>query len=216
MAEQDVLGAVYEHVLGGEAELAVAETEAGLREGTDPRALLFDAMIPALEEVGIRFESGVYFLPEMLVAARAMQASMDVLRPYLAGAERPRLGTYVIGTVAGDIHDIGKNLCSVMLEGVGFEVIDLGTNVSGLEFVEAIRRHRPELVGMSAFLTTTVPEVERTIALLSEENLRDAVKVMVGGAPVNERLAADLGADGYAPDASSAARAAKALLEQAQ
>lgn len=215
VAERDVLDALYDHILNGEADLSVAQAEEGLRLGIEPATLLYEAMIPALEEVGSLFESGVYFLPEMLIAARAMQASMDRLRPHLAGGERATIGTYVIGTVAGDIHDIGKNMCSVMLEGAGFEVIDLGINVPGAAFVAAIREHRPDVVGMSAFLTTTMPEIQHNLALLEEAGLRDSVKVMVGGAPINDRVAAEMGADGYAPDASSATRAAKALLNAA-
>lgn len=212
MAEGDTLDALYEYILNGDAEASVAETEEGLRLGVEPIALLYDAMIPALEEVGALFEKGVYFVPEMLISARAMQASMELLRPHLADSAHAIIGTFVIGTVAGDIHDIGKNMCIVMLEGAGFDVVDLGVNVPGTRFVEAIREHQPDLVGMSAFLTTTMPEIEHNLALIDEAGLRDSVKVMVGGAPLNGQFAEEVGADGYAPDASSATRVAKAML----
>ena len=216
MTEQEILDAIYEHILAGDAEAGCQQVGAGIERGVAPDELLFEAMIPALEEVGRLFEEGEYFLPEMLVSARAMRAAMEVLRPHLAGVAAGPAGTFVIGTVAGDIHDIGKNLCCVMLEGAGFEVIDLGIDVSAEEFVAAIRRHRPDIVGMSAFLSTTVHEIERNLAVFGEAGVRDSVKVIVGGAPVTEEYAADVGADGYAPDAGSATRLAKALLDAAR
>jgi 5-methyltetrahydrofolate--homocysteine methyltransferase len=177
-----------------------------------PSVLLFEAMIPALDEVGSRFESGAYFLPEMLIAARAMRASMEVLRPLMAAADTPTLGTIVFGTVAGDIHDIGKDMVEIMLEGAGFEIVDLGVNVPAARFIEAIREHRPVVVGRSAFLTTTMPMLGRTIDAIREAGLRDGIRIIVGGAPINEAFAAEVGADGYAPDASSAVRVTRALL----
>jgi 5-methyltetrahydrofolate--homocysteine methyltransferase len=169
-------------------------------------------MIPALEEVGALFESGEIFLPEMLISANAMKAAMEVLRPRLAQVASTTIGTYVIGSVAGDIHDIGKNMCIVMLEGAGFEVVDLGVNVPSEIFVQATREHRPDIVGMSAFLTTTVPEIARNLAAFDNAGLRESVKVMIGGAPITEQFMSDVGADGYAPDASAAARVAKAMV----
>ncbi len=212
MDEAEVLAGIHDHILDGRAEAAVELTGEGLRLGIEPTVLLFSAMIPALEEVGSRFEAGVYFLPEMLIAARAMQAAMQVVRPHLAETEGVFVGRFVMGTVAGDIHDIGKNLCNVMLEGAGFEVIDLGVNVPGSEFVTAIREHRPDVVGLSAFLTTTMPEIEHTIRLVAESGLRESVKIVIGGAPVSAAYATEVGADGYAPDASSAVRMTKGLL----
>lgn len=209
-----LLDALYDHILNGEAESSVAHTQEGLELGIEPTSLLYDAMIPALEEVGSLFEAGTYFIPEMLISARAMQASMDLLRPHLVGTGQQTIGTFLIGTVAGDIHDIGKNMCGVMLEGAGFEVIDLGVNVPGDRFVSAIREHRPDIVGMSAFLTTTMPEIPRNLELLEGAGVRHSVRVMVGGAPVDQQYATEVGADGYAPDASSATRAAKKLLDQ--
>ena len=169
-------------------------------------------MIPALEEVGKRFESGEYFLPEMLISARAMRASMEVLRPHMSATDAPSLGTVVMGTVAGDIHDIGKDMVDIMLEGAGFTIVDLGVNVPATRFLEAIREYRPVVVGMSAFLTTTMPQVGRTIEAIREAGLRDEVRIIIGGAPINDAFAAEVGADGYAPDASSAVRVTKTLL----
>ena len=208
----DRLDALYDHILHGAADAALAEVQAGLADGLAPGTLLFESMIPALDEVGSRFESGEYFLPEMLIAARAMRASMEVLRPHLAATGAPVLGTIVFGTVAGDIHDIGKDMVEIMLEGAGFTIVDLGVNVPAARFVEAIREHRPVVVGLSAFMTTTMPMVGRTIDAIRDAGLRDAVRIIVGGAPINDAFAAQVGADGYAPDASSAVRVTRALL----
>lgn len=211
-SEADILDALYRHILQGEAESAIAQVRAGLDLDVSPTVLLFEAMIPALEEVGRRFEGGEYFLPEMLIAARAMRGSMEVLRPHMSATDAPSLGTVVMGTVAGDIHDIGKDMVDIMLEGAGFTVVDLGVNVPAARFVEAIREHRPAVVGMSAFLTTTMPQIGRTIAAIREAGLRDEVRIIIGGAPIDDAFAAEIGADGYAPDASSAVRVTKALL----
>lgn len=210
--EADLLDALYRHILHGEADPAVAAVRAGLDQGSRPTVLLFEAMIPALEEVGSRFESGEYFLPEMLISARAMRAAMAVLRPHISATDAPSLGTIVMGTVAGDIHDIGKDMVDIMLEGAGFTIVDLGVNVPAARFVEAVREHRPAVVGMSAFLTTTMPQVGRTIAAIRDAGLRDGIRIIIGGAPINDAFAAEVGADGYAPDASAAVRVTKALL----
>ena len=207
-----LLDRLYEAVLSGDAEQAVATTNEGLGSDVEPTALLFDAMIPALEEVGRRFEAGVVFLPEMLIAANAMQKAMTILRPLIVAAGVETIGRFVMGTVAGDIHDVGKNLCDVMLEGSGFEVIDLGINVPGHAFVDAIREHRPDVVGMSAFLTTTAVEFARNIDLIEEAGLRDQVKILIGGAPVDQALVDSVGADGWAPDASAAVRVTKMVM----
>ena len=207
-----LLDRLYEAVLSGDAEQAVATTNEGLGDDVEPTALLFDAMIPALEEVGRRFEAGVVFLPEMLIAANAMQKAMTILRPLIVAAGVETIGRFVMGTVAGDIHDVGKNLCDVMLEGSGFEVIDLGINVPGHAFVDAIREHRPDVVGMSAFLTTTAVEFARNIDLIEEAGLRDQVKILIGGAPVDQALVDSVGADGWAPDASAAVRVTKMVM----
>lgn len=208
----DLLDLLYGAVLDGAAEKAVSVAGEGLAAGIAPTSLLFDAMIPGLEEVGSRFETGELFLPEMLVAARAMQAAMDLLRPLIVEAGVERLGRFVIGTVAGDIHDVGKKLVVVMLEGAGFEVIDLGINVPAEGFVAAILELHPDVVGMSAFLTTTLPELRRNIESIEAAGLRDTVKILIGGAPVTQLTVDESGADGFAPDASSAVRVTKALI----
>jgi len=211
-ALEDVLDSLYDAVVAGDSEAAVAHTTAALEAGAAPLSVLFDSMIPALEEVGSLFESNQIFLPEMLVAARAMQAGMELVRPRLADESAARIGTFVMGTVAGDIHDIGKNLCNVMLEGAGFEVFDLGVNVPAAEFVAAITEHRPDAVGISAFLTTTMPELVTTIDAITAAGLRDDIVIVVGGAPVDQAYADRIGADGYAPNAVSTVRTVKALI----
>lgn len=209
---EDLLDRLYDAVLAGAADRAVAIAQEGLRLEVEPTALLFDAMIPALEEVGRRFETGEVFLPEMLVAAHAMQGAMSLIRPLIVAAGVRTIGKFVIGTVAGDIHDVGKKLVVVMLEGAGFEVIDLGINVPGQAFVEAIREHRPDVVGMSAFLTTTTLEFARNIELIEGAGLRERVKILIGGAPVDQAMVDGVGADGSAPDASSAVRLTKDVM----
>lgn len=208
----EVLDEIYENILDGNNQPIPELIGEALSQGVDPMTLLFEAMIPALEEVGRLFEMGEYFVPEMLISARAMQAGMDILRPLLAETGAKPIGTFVMGTVRGDIHDIGKNLCNVMLEGAGFHVIDLGVNVPPEDFVQAIRDHQPDAVGMSAFLTTTMPMIGVTIEAIAAANLRDRVKILVGGAPVNQEYCDVVGADGYAPEATSTVRLTKKLL----
>jgi 5-methyltetrahydrofolate--homocysteine methyltransferase len=165
-----------------------------------------------MEEVGRRFERGEFYVPEMLISARAMKSSLALLRPHLIAANVEAIGKVVIGTVQGDLHDIGKNLVGMMLEGVGFEVVDLGADVSPEKYVDAVKEHQPDLVACSALLTTTMPRMDNIITSLREAGLRDRVKVMIGGAPVTGKYATDIGADGYAPDAASAASRAKELI----
>jgi corrinoid protein of di/trimethylamine methyltransferase len=210
--EEEILDSLYEHTLNGEPKPVVALTKEGLELGMSPLTILFDALIPALEEVGRLFEQGEYFVPEMLMSARAMQGAMAILKPLIAETGAKPIGVFVMGTVKGDIHDIGKNLVNIMLEGAGFEVIDLGINVSPEKFIDAIREHKPQAVGMSAFLTTTMPMFKKNIQSIEEAGLRDQVKILVGGAPVTESYAEASGADGYAPEASSAVRLVKRLL----
>ena len=168
----------------------------------EPQSLLFDALIPSLEEVGARFERGDFFVPEMLIAGRAMAGAMEVLRPLLAETGVETVGKFLMGTVKGDVHDIGKNLVNIMLEGAGFEVIDLGVQVAPETFVAKIEEHQPDIVGFSAFLTTTMPMFKANINALQKAGMRDDVIVMVGGAPVTQEYADAVGADGYAADAS--------------
>jgi 5-methyltetrahydrofolate--homocysteine methyltransferase len=166
-----------------------------------------------MTEVGRLFEIGGRFVPEMLIAARAMQSAMEILKPQLVGADVKAVGKVVIGTVAGDLHDIGKNLVAMMLEGAGFEIVDLGTDVKPAEFVSAVQEHEPDLVGMSALLTTTMASIPKTMEALTEAGVRDQVKVIIGGAPITQDFADQIGADGYAASAGGASRMAKALLD---
>ncbi len=210
--QEEILDALYDHTLDGEAEPVVALTNEALELGMEPLTILFDALIPALEEVGRLFEAGEYFVPEMLVSARAMQGAMEILKPLIAESGAKPIGVFVMGTVKGDIHDIGKNLCNIMLEGAGFEIYDLGVNVPPEKFVEAVREHQPDAVGFSAFLTTTMTMFKPNIEAIKEAGFRDKVKIFVGGAPVTQEYADTVGADGYAPDASALVREVKKQL----
>ncbi|MFQ5857291.1 MAG: corrinoid protein [Anaerolineae bacterium] len=207
-----MLDTIYHGVVNGDAAGVTEGVRQALEAGHGPAEILNQAMIAAMTEVGRRFENQECFIPEMLIAARAMQQGLAVLKPHLVEADVKPLGKVVLGTVKGDLHDIGKNLVGMMLEGAGFEVIDLGTDVSPERFVEAVRDHQPQLVGMSALLTTTMPNMRVTIEALKEVELLERVRVMVGGAPLTQQFADDIGAHLYAPDASSAAKRAKALL----
>ncbi|HZI36516.1 MAG TPA: corrinoid protein [Gaiellales bacterium] len=213
MTTDEILQGLFDNTLIGNAPAVKDLTNEGLAMGMDPETLLYDALIPSLEEVGARFERGDFFVPEMLIAARAMQGALDILRPLLAETGAKPIGTFVMGTVKGDVHDIGKNLVNIMLEGAGFTVYDLGVNVAPEKFVEQVQEHEPDIVGFSAFLTTTMPMFKANINALEKSGLRDRVIVMVGGAPVTQEYADAVGADGYAADASTAVRLAKALIE---
>jgi len=210
--EEEIRAALFDHTLNGHAPEVKALTEEGLQLGMDPMDILFKALIPSLEEVGRRFEKADFFVPEMLIAARAMQGALVILRPLIAETGAKPVGRYVIGTVKGDIHDIGKNLCVIMLEGAGFEVYDLGVNTPPEKFVEAVQQHQPDIIGFSAFLTTTMPMFKANIDALVKAGVRDKVHVAVGGAPVTLEYAKHVGADSYAPDASIATRMAKDLV----
>jgi methylmalonyl-CoA mutase cobalamin-binding domain/chain len=214
MSEEDILKGLYDNTLVGNAPEVKDLTNQGLADGMDPEKLLYEALIPSLEEVGARFERGDFFVPEMLIAARAMQGALDILRPLLAETGAQTIGTYVMGTVKGDVHDIGKNLVNIMLEGAGFTVYDLGVNVAPEVFIEKINEHQPDIVGFSAFLTTTMPMFKANINALEKAGIRDDVIVMVGGAPVTQEYADMVGADGYAADASTAVRLAKDLIQR--
>jgi methylmalonyl-CoA mutase cobalamin-binding domain/chain len=214
MNEQELLQTMYDETLVGNAPRVLELTHQALEMGMGPETMLFDSLIPALEEVGARFERGDFFVPEMLIAGRAMAGSLEVLRPLLADTGVETVGTFVMGTVKGDVHDIGKNLVNIMLEGAGFHVIDLGVQVSPEKFIEAVEEHKPDILGFSAFLTTTMPMFKANINALEKAGLRDRVIVMVGGAPVTQEYADAVGADGYAADASAAVKRAKELLEQ--
>ncbi len=213
MADNDeILDIIFDDVLDGKIREAAAHAQLGLDAGISADMILQDACIPAMDEVGTQFEQGEKFVPEMLISAKTMQSIVQVLRPHLVSDDSAGLGTFVIGTVAGDVHDIGKNLVGMMMEGAGFQVIDLGVDVDAERFVEAVQEHKPAILGLSALLSTTMPAIGTTIRTLEQAGLRSGLKIVVGGAPVSEAFALQVGADGYAADAGSAARVAKSLL----
>ncbi len=207
----DTLKKIASNLYEGADEEVADLVQKALDQGMSPGEILSDGLIAGMDEVGKDFKAGDLFVPEVLVAARAMHAGMDILRPLLADSDVPSAGKYLIGTVEGDLHDIGKNLVKMMLEGAGFETVDLGTDVKPEIFVEAVREHRPTVVGMSALLTTTMTNMKVTIEALTEAGLRDSIKIMVGGAPVTAAFAKEIGADAYAPDAASAVDVAREL-----
>ncbi len=203
------LDEVKQSVIDGNAPETQARVQQALGAGLPPERVLNEGLIAAMAEVGRLFEAGEYYVPEMLIAARAMKGGLAVLRPGLLAANVKAVGRVVIGTVQGDLHDIGKNLVAMMMEGAGLEVVDLGVDVPPARFVDAVKQHTPNLVGLSALLTTTMPKMKDTVQALTAAGLRDSVTVMVGGAPVTEKYAREIGADLYAPDASSAATRAR-------
>ncbi|TVZ01693.1 cobalamin-binding protein [Trebonia kvetii] len=214
MTREELLTELYDRTLTGNGPAVLELTRQGLADGLGPETLLYEALIPSLEEVGARFERGDFFVPEMLIAGKAMAGALEILRPLLAETGADQIGTVVMGTVKGDVHDIGKNLVNIMFEGAGFQVIDLGVQVSPEKFVDAVKTHKPDIVGFSAFLTTTMPMFKANINALTKAGLRDQVIVMVGGAPVTQEYADVVGADGYAADASAAVVKAKELIRR--
>jgi 5-methyltetrahydrofolate--homocysteine methyltransferase len=206
------LPSIYQAIIEGDAANAKARVEAALGAGVAPETILKDGLIAAMAEVGRLFEAGEYFVPEMLIAARAMQTALGLIKPSLAASGAKAAGRVAVGTVKGDLHDIGKNLVAMMLEGAGFEIMDLGTDVAPEKFVAAAQAGRVDILALSALLTTTMPNMKATLDALTTAGLRDKVKVMIGGAPVTEAYAKQIGADGYSPDASSAARTARTLV----
>ena len=198
----------------GKTEEVKKLTEETLERGEPVENILKEGLIQAMARIGGKFKNGEIYIPEVLIAARAMHAGLAVLKPILSKSSGSMTGKVIVGTVKGDLHDIGKNLVIMMLEGGGFEVIDLGIDVSADKFIEAIRQHQPQAVGMSALLTTTIKEMKSTIQEIEKAGLRKKVKILVGGAPVTERFAKDIGADGYARDAASAVDMVKSLLTQ--
>jgi len=207
-----VLEDVRKSVIDGDQNAAQELVHKALAESIPPEKILADGLISAMTEVGRLFEAGEFYVPEMLISARAMKGGLAILRPRLADANIKAIGKVVIGTVQGDLHDIGKNLVGMMLEGAGFEVIDLGVDVSPEKYVAAVREYHPDLVGCSALLTTTMPRMKDIVQALQASGLRDKIKLMIGGAPVTEQYAKDIGADVYAPDAAAAAQRAKQLM----
>ncbi|MDA8124804.1 MAG: corrinoid protein [Deltaproteobacteria bacterium] len=200
-----------EPLLTGDTETLVRETQKALEEGNGPEGVLQEGLIPAMGVVGEQFRNGEIYIPEVLLAARSMHGAMAVLKPFLVRTAGGGAGKVVIGTVKGDLHDIGKNLVVMMMEGGGYEVVDLGADVAAERFVEAVRTHKPAFVGLSALLTTTMKEMRQTLLALEKAELRKSVRVIVGGAPVTAKFAAEIGADGFAPDATSVVALMKSL-----
>ena len=206
------LNLLYEAILNGKLEQAVDVTNQAIADGVEPQAIINGYMIKAMEEVGQRFQRGEAFVPNLLMAARAMKGSLDILKPLMKGDASTTLGKVVIGTVKGDLHDIGKNLVASMLEGCGFEVINLGVDVPSDKFIAAIKENNADILCLSALLTTTMNYMKDVIEALKADGLRDQVKVMVGGAPVTAMFAEQVGADGYSEDASEAVAVARRLV----
>jgi 5-methyltetrahydrofolate--homocysteine methyltransferase len=202
---------LYNAILEGQRDIARDKVEQALADGMEAGEVL-DVMVNAMGEVGQLFEEGEYFVPEMLIAARAMKTGMEILKPKLVDADIQPAGKIVAGTVKGDLHDIGKNLVLMMLEGAGFQVVDLGSDVAPETFVAAVKEHQPDFLAMSALLTTTMPGMQTTIEALKSAGVRDQVKVLIGGAPITDAYAEKIGADGYAPDASRAVKLAKSMV----
>ncbi len=211
---EEVLKRLFDAVLEGDFEGVKVSVQAALDAHIDPSVILNDGMIAAMREVGCRFEQGDYYVPEMLIAARAMQSGMVLLKPHLQTGNIQSKGKVVIGTVKGDLHDIGKNLVSLMLEGDGYEIKDLGVDVPVEEFVRVIKAEKPDVVALSALLTTTMPMMKTTIEAVVAAGLRGDVKIIVGGAPVTDTYARQIGADGFSADASRAVGLVQSLTEK--
>ena len=208
----DLLAEIATAVIEGKSEGIAALTEKALSEGLSAKEILDKGLMPGMDHVGEAFKRVEMFVPDVLLSARVMQASMDILRPRLVESGAKMTGKLVIGTVQGDLHDIGKNLVAMMIEGAGFEVFDLGNDVSPEVFVRAVKEHKPDIVGMSALLTTTMRAMDRTIEALKEAGLRDQVKIMIGGAPVTSDFAQQIGADGYCSNATTAKETARKFV----
>jgi len=204
---------IYQGIIDGNLEVVKAKVQEAIQAKLPAGMILKEGLVPAMAKVGLLFEEGEFFVPEMLVAARAMQGGLEILKPLLVATDVKPAGKVVIGTVKGDLHDIGKNLVSIMLEGAGFEIHDLGTDVLPEKFVEAVKTFHPQIVCMSALLTTTMTSMPVTVEAIKQAGLRDQVKIMVGGAPVTDAYAKQIGADGYAQDASAAARLAQTYIK---
>ncbi|WP_064974560.1 corrinoid protein [Alistipes provencensis] len=200
-------------IVAGKLNEATALVNDAIASGADAQDIINNGLIKGMEEIGLRFENGSAFVPNLLLAARAMKGCLEILKPLLKAGTGATLGTLVIGTVKGDLHDIGKNLVASMLEGCGFEVINLGVDISDRQFVEAVKKYNPQIVCLSALLTTTMNYMKNVIDTLAAEGLRQQVKVIIGGAPVNEEFALQIGADGYSANANGAVVLAKRVLQ---
>ncbi|MEK7706385.1 MAG: corrinoid protein [Verrucomicrobiota bacterium] len=203
---------LHDAILTGDAKTAKSVTEQALADGVDPLKLVQEYMVPAMAEVGRRFECNEYFVPELLLSARAMKGALELIKPLLAASGTQPVGRVAIGTVKGDLHDIGKNLVAAMLEGGGYEIIDLGVNVTPEQFVAAVKEKNANIVAMSALLTTTMPSMRTTVAALKSAGVRDKVKILIGGAPITQRYAEEIGADGYTESAAGAVGLAKKVV----
>ncbi len=201
-----------EGLIAADVESVNKLVQEGLDKNLPAKEILDNGLIPGMDIVGQRMKTGELFIPEVLRSARVMQGAIAILKPHLSEEDKSGLGTIVIGTVEGDLHDIGKNLVSMMLQGAGFSVVDLGTNVKPQDFVEAVKSNKANILGMSALLTTTMPKMEETVRALKESGIRDQVKIMAGGAPVTQKFIDDIGADGYGANAASASEVAKELI----
>lgn len=209
---QKVLEYIFDGIIKGDQVAVRQNVQRAMDEGIEARVILNEALIAAMEKVGSLFECNEFYVPEMLVSARAMKAGLEILRPKLMSDDVEETGSVIVGTVQGDLHDIGKKLVAIMLEGAGFKVEDLGVDIPPEEFVTAIRDNEVDILAMSALLTTTMTHMETTIKAIEEAGVRDRVKIIVGGAPVTDEFAQKIGADGFAPDASLAVKLAKSLL----
>ncbi len=203
---------IAERLIVGKIDEVKELSQQALDQGAAPRDIIDKGLLAGMDVVGKRFKAGDMFIPEVLLCARCMHGAMDILKPLLSEADSAGVGIYVIGTVEGDLHDIGKNLVSMMLQGAGFEVVDLGTNITPQQFVDAVNEHKPALLGLSALLTTTMPKMVETINALKEAGVRDQVKIMAGGAPVTQAFVDEIGADAYGANAASATEKAKELM----
>ena len=207
-----LLEKMAERLIVGKIDEVKELSQQALDQGISPREIIDKGLLAGMEVVGKRFKAGDMFIPEVLLCARCMHGAMDILKPLLSEADAAGVGIYLIGTVEGDLHDIGKNLVSMMLQGAGFEVIDMGTNITPQQFVDAVKEHKPTILGLSALLTTTMPKMEETIKALKEAGIRDQVKIMAGGAPVTQAFVDEIGADAYGANAASATERAKELM----
>ena len=208
---EELFEKMAEKLIAGKEDEVKALTQEALDKGASARNILDNGLLAGMDVVGQRFKAGDMFIPEVLLCARCMHGAMDIIKPLLSEGDAAGMGTYLIGTVEGDLHDIGKNLVSMMLQGAGFQVIDLGTNITAQQFVDAVKEHQPDILGMSALLTTTMPRMEETIQALKEAGVRDGLKIMAGGAPVTQDFVEKIGGDAYGANAASATEKAKEL-----
>ena len=209
---EELFEKMAEKLIAGKEDEVKSLTQEALDKGAAARDILDNGLLAGMDVVGQRFKAGDMFIPEVLLCARCMHGAMDIIKPLLSEGDAAGMGTYLIGTVEGDLHDIGKNLVSMMLQGAGFQVIDLGTNITAQQFVDAVKEHQPDILGMSALLTTTMPRMEETIQALKEAGVRDGLKIMAGGAPVTQDFVEKIGGDAYGANAASATEKAKELV----